>query len=408
MARSFAWWKVVVAVGLIVPLAASVSYAQIPGLMLDDIEDLPPIQEASDANDAGFNEVALAGEPSSTPETEIELIRERYADGKVRVEREVTQDADENYVNHGLWKMWDRQGRLVGEGRYRSDLRDGTWNRWFHKDEAKMLLTMPYREYVAPFVSQASFKEGKLHGKWIIFDSKQRKVSEWHFVDGERHGKQTWWFANGRKMRDVDYRNGEMDGEELVWDAAGKQLSKDTYQSGRKLAMKTAKYKAGQKHTQGMYLFAKHVVKTLDDWWNLRIAEYVKQGKDEKHGVWTSWYANGQKKMEGRYEYDMPVGKFGWWYPNGQKASQGVYANGVAHGKWIWWHKTGQKSARGEYVRGSQVGRWTWWHTTGKVASKSEIVADGKARVVDLPQPTTQDTSPLKADAEKPAPTLKR
>src|SRR5262245_2176489 len=37
---------------------------------------------------------------------EVEVIRERYPDGKVRVERQVTLDADGNYVNHGPWKWY--------------------------------------------------------------------------------------------------------------------------------------------------------------------------------------------------------------------------------------------------------------------------------------------------------------
>ena len=67
----------------------------------------------------------LAGD--STP---METIRERYPDGDVKIEREVTTDADGDYVNHGAWRMWDRGGKLVAEGRYDLSRRDGQWGIW--------------------------------------------------------------------------------------------------------------------------------------------------------------------------------------------------------------------------------------------------------------------------------------
>ena len=47
---------------------------------------------------------------------EIEVIRERYPNRSVKIEREVTQDAEGNYVNHGSWKMWDL-ARIAGRRR---------------------------------------------------------------------------------------------------------------------------------------------------------------------------------------------------------------------------------------------------------------------------------------------------
>ena len=48
-----------------------------------------------------------------------EVIKERYPSGEVKIEREVTQDAGGNYLNHGAWKMFDERGNLVAQGEYR-------------------------------------------------------------------------------------------------------------------------------------------------------------------------------------------------------------------------------------------------------------------------------------------------
>src|SRR5215207_7339187 len=68
-----------------------------------------PIPLLSDIAATDYAEVT--GEPGVTGE--IELVRERYADGKVRVERQVTLNNDGNYVNHGTWKMYSPSGDVV-------------------------------------------------------------------------------------------------------------------------------------------------------------------------------------------------------------------------------------------------------------------------------------------------------
>jgi hypothetical protein len=45
--------------------------------------------------------LVAADEESSS---KVEVIKERYTDGNVKVEREVIRDAEDNYVNHGTWK----------------------------------------------------------------------------------------------------------------------------------------------------------------------------------------------------------------------------------------------------------------------------------------------------------------
>ena len=60
---------------------------------------------------------------------EVELIRERYLDGKVRIERQVTLNNEGNYVNHGTWKMYSPQGDVIAEGQYNFGERNGMQTR---------------------------------------------------------------------------------------------------------------------------------------------------------------------------------------------------------------------------------------------------------------------------------------
>ncbi len=337
------WWTSIPAV-LVLALATTESKAQIePGLA--------PLENAAAS----------------------EVIRERYPDGTVKIEREVTQDDSENYINHGKWKMFNQRGTLMAEGQYINDQRDGTWVRFYRGNESKLFAELPYKQFKGPFVSQATFKDGQLHGAWKIYDAAQHKISEFSLSEGQREGKSTWWYANGQKMREIDFHEGLIDGHLLEWAADKKLVTNSTYQSGRKLAPKVTKYKSGAKQTEGMYLHAALAVEAPDDWWNVTVAKSVANGNDERHGTWVSWHANGQENVTGQYENDIPVGTFTWWYQTGQKALAGTYEDGQRHGSWDWWHPNGQKATCAEYRNDQPVGRWLWWNEDGKVAEVANL-----------------------------------
>jgi len=339
-------------------------------------------------------------------ESTSELIQERFPSGAVKIERRVAQDKDGNYLNHGPWKMWDEKGTLLSEGEYKNGRREGTWNRWYRTGEAELLGQAPFTEYEGPFVSQARFHQGKLNGPWTIFDAKQRKVCQFDFADGERHGKLSWWYANGQAMREINYQNGLVEGTWLEWKPDATLVVKDVYQQGRRLAPKVTYYDGQQKKTEGMYLHAQLTVDTPDDWWRCKLATYEADGKDQRHGPWTSWYANGQVQLEGEFTSDVESGKFTWWYQNGQKSLEGFYKEGEQHGRWSWWHPNGQKSSQGDFLAGHQKGRWFWWQENGKVAKAAEY-GDGGAEesVAGLPKgPKTESELPI---SEGDAPTLR-
>ena len=348
MAVYSASWRLLFLIGTFVLLGALPSRAQVEATPSIDLTDLS---------------------------AKSELIKERFPDGSIKIERRVIQDSEGNYVHDGAWKQFDRRGTTIAEGQYRNDKRHGTWNRWYRAGDASLFGQVPYNEFSGPFISQANFRNGKLNGKWTIFDAKQRKISEITFVDNQRNGKATWWFANGRRFQQITYRDGVIDGELLQWNNTPKLVKRDTYREGRRIAPKVEYFTGSQKKSEGVYLHAKIVVKTPDDWWNAKFAAYTREGKDEKHGPWTTWHANGQKKQQGEYKNNLPVGNGVWWYENGQKRLQGSFKKGKKDGRWVWWYENGQKRSQGEYTNGHPVGRWAWWKVDGKVAQSANFSA---------------------------------
>ena len=76
-----------------------------------------------DHADGALDEESVSPGESSD---DSEVIKERFSNGSVRVEREVTQDTAGIYVNHGMWKTWDERGTLVAQGEFQHGKRTGT------------------------------------------------------------------------------------------------------------------------------------------------------------------------------------------------------------------------------------------------------------------------------------------
>ena len=314
----------------------------------------------------------LAGEP--------EVINERFPNGDVRVQRHVHQDSEGNFINHGDWAMWDERGEMVGAGKYDNGLRHGKWVRWFRNASGKMFTDPALQAFEGPFVSEAQFDQGKLDGKWRLFDGRKRQIAEWDFKDGELHGKSLWWYPDGRKMRETTFAANQLEGEWAEWDAKGAQTRNDFYKSGRRLAKVTNNYPTGQMRDEGLVLFPSEILQVKHDWWagTIDIKVVQKVGKSERHGPFVAWHKNGIPHWEGTYQHDLPVGKHTWWHTNGQKQAQGEYISGLKTGKWTWWYENGMKQCIGEYVSGHQNGRWTSWDEAGKVGEIMEFALDGK------------------------------
>jgi uncharacterized protein len=284
----------------------------------------------------------LEDTPANLPDN-VEMIQERFANGNIRIQRYVTQDAEGNYINHGPWVEYNQAGKKVGQGEFRYGKRHGKWTRFFAANEGKIFEGPLYKQFQAPFTSVVHLADGQLHGTWTIYDARQLKCSEWEFEDGHRHGKSIWYYPSGQRAREIDYRDGEIDGKVLAWNTSDELTQDDTYYQGRKHANKVLWHSPGKKRAEGWILHAKEPSETGYDWWNANIISAPDQpkGVDERHGMWSWWFPNGQKYSEGRYLEDQPVGKWTFWHANGQKHMEGEYLAGVQSGKWSTWQEDG-------------------------------------------------------------------
>jgi antitoxin component YwqK of YwqJK toxin-antitoxin module len=346
---------------------------------------------------------------SDEPKTEV--ITERYPNRTVKVERHVAQDEEGNYFNHGAWSNWDEKGVLRGTGEYRRGKRHGKWVRWFNAGEGKMFAGAPYKFFQPPFVAEATFVDDKLDGVWTVLDSKGRKASEWHFVNGQLHGNAVWYFPTGQKQREANYQQDQIEGHLLEWSLETPKrqayrgqpapqpvytlVGKTLYINGRREGPHVEYYSPGKKKVEGTWLLAKEVVKSEYDFWEGEIRSQItnKEGENQRRGLWTWYYNDGGKQLEGEFVADEPVGLHTWWHPNGQKMTEGEYKGGKEEGKWTWWHVNGQKQLEGQFVEGRQMGHWISWNEEGKVVEVQDF--DGTDATVEHSHvPQTIETVP--------------
>ncbi|MDX1963643.1 MAG: hypothetical protein SFX18_10850 [Pirellulales bacterium] len=309
-----------------------------------------------------------------------ETIRERYPNAMIKVERNVTQDAEGNFINHGPFVQFDERGRMTGGGEYNFGKKQGKWTRSFAMNEGPMFSGPMFKEFTAPFVSEATFENDQLQGTWKISDAKNRKVLEWQFENGKCAGVNTWYFPTGLVRREIPYKHGEIDGDVLEYGRDGQLVKRESFFQGHKLALQTDWYEPHVKRAEGSTLMSKEIIKPNFDFWN-GVATFTvigKSGQNQRHGQWTWWHKNGQKQMEGRFENDLPSGRFTWWYANGQKQIEGDYLAGKQQGKFQWWHASGGKMLEGEYQAGLQVNQWTRWNEAGKVLELAKYDETGE------------------------------
>lgn len=310
--------------------------------------------------------------PARRSDTSPETITENYPNRKTKIERQVVQDDERNYVNHGPWKMWDPEGRVVAHGEFRFGKQHGSW--------VQLMSTFGVvdQSFQPPFTSQADFSNGELHGTWTISDSRQRMVGSWEFDHGELHGKATNWFASGQPQQEMTFKHGKLDGESSTFTAKGAVASREYYRDGRQLIPVVTWHEPNQqRQAEGWSLTNEVTVHKTIDWWRGMLEISLEPPADEpvRIGEWTEWHPNGNKRFTGTFREGESVGTHTWWHENGQKQLVGRFEDGQRVDRWTRWHANGRKQEEGAFAAGAKQGVWKVWADDGHLIDEQQLVA---------------------------------
>lgn len=90
-------------------------------------------------------------------------------------------------------------------------------------------------------------------------------------------------------------------------------------------------------------------------------------GREVRHGEWTSWYPDGTVEAEGRYARGLRQGKWVFRWESGERREVGSFEAGEREGRWFEYDPAGKRTGRGSYARGRRDGEWTYWGSDGEV-----------------------------------------
>ncbi|MEM8734668.1 MAG: hypothetical protein AAGG44_10625 [Planctomycetota bacterium] len=314
--------------------------------------------------------------PAADPNTG-ELVRQRYPNGKVNVERYVVESSTGDFVNHGTYVRYNNQGQVVVSGTYKMGQREGDWSKQLGAEEAKNLAGTQMLGFKPPYASKAAFRNGKLHGDWTCSDSSGKLVFVWSYADGKRNGPSTTFNTNGEVLSSIVYRDNLADGPAKVALKADKSPEDIQFENGRMLRRVDQFYPASQGKQRAPKSQDWYLVPTpyniSSSSWETNNVEYKQFDKEDmiRHGRAITFFPNGQRESEGQYKLGKRTGTFAWWYSNGQQKTVGEYQHDLEQGRWSWWHDNGMREATGTYTDGTKVDQWSVWGADGKLVKRA-------------------------------------
>lgn len=197
--------------------------------------------------------------PPTAQVVETSLQTDRYASGKLRMERSVTRYSDDRLESNGLYREFYENGQLFAEGEYEKNKMTGKWT--YYHSNGEVAKTVNYlagkpdgvvetRDESGKLLSRQEYKAGVRAGEWtrfLINPSKSSaegdaakagaepvQVREEHYADGKPDGVWKSWGPTGKPLQQASFKAGERDGVLIEWDAAGEKRVEAAFVAGKR------------------------------------------------------------------------------------------------------------------------------------------------------------------------------
>ena len=237
--------------------------------------------------------------------------------------------------NNGLWKFYNRYGKLISEYNYIDGELEGNAVDYFPSGEKK---------YVA------TYKDNVLNGYFQEFYRNGQVKQEGWFQDGEREQQWLTYFLDGTIESDSYYLRGSYRGPYYSYAQDGKLYAVSKYE-GSILADIEHYDRKGNSITS----------KTIMN----HTASYVER------------FPNGKQKSKYEMICGNYVGQVAKWYPDGSLYYAYTFVNGKKSGPYVYHHLNGQVAMRGNFLNDNEVGHWESFHINGTRISEGRYV-DGE------------------------------
>lgn len=166
-----------------------------------------------------------------------------------------------------------------------------------------------------------------------------------------RDGKYVSYYESGGEQTAGEYRNGLKTGLWTTKSENGYLLEWQDYVEGELHGLSVSYYANRNKKHEG------------------------RLSHDKRHGAWRTWYESGNPKSEAVYKNDRQYGIAIGWHENGQKKEESLYTDGVRNGAYVAWRANGLRKMEGRFRNGRRDGLWITWDDMGLVLVTEQYAA---------------------------------
>ena len=191
---------------------------------------------------------------------EKQVVTDKYADGTVRVEREIARYSDDRRAADGVYREYYPKGQLFVEGQYRDGAQHGEWTYWHESGKKSRTVnfknsrpdgTWDVFRADGTLEAKRGYRDGKRDGTWIHYDQTGKQpLSEENYTDGKADGVWKAWFPSGQLQKQIGFKMGVRHGDALEWDEEGNQRVEARYEEGKPHGTATAWLPDGRKFVQ--------------------------------------------------------------------------------------------------------------------------------------------------------------
>jgi antitoxin component YwqK of YwqJK toxin-antitoxin module len=168
---------------------------------------------------------------------------EKFKDGKVRIEREISLFSDNHYEANGIYREYYPNGQVFVEGQYKRGRQDGEWT--FYYDNGKLNRKAKYdngkpdgpRDIFradGTLLAKRNFANGVRDGEWVTYDATGKTpIAEEHYNKGKEDGVWKFWYPNGKQRQQVSFKEGVRHGAYIDWDDKGEKRFEANFAEGK-------------------------------------------------------------------------------------------------------------------------------------------------------------------------------
>ena len=167
-------------------------------------------------------------------------IFEYYYNGQVK--KDITYNKDGK--KEGAYSIYYKSGEKWEEGRYKNDLLQGNFKKWYTNGQKAEDHTMvdgkidgPYERYYynGELWKKGTYVNGVLDGLYEKWFNNGQKAYSYSYTNGKLNGEYHKWYTDGTLRIKSHYKNGQLEGKYENWKADGSLYKSATYKAGKEV-----------------------------------------------------------------------------------------------------------------------------------------------------------------------------